>query len=72
MKYADKGCIIELRPGVGGNEASLFTGDLLNIYEFCFRNELKYKIISEGKNSSGFINEAILSIDTLGSYDIMS
>ena len=29
VKYADKGCIIELRPGVGGNEASLFTGDLL-------------------------------------------
>lgn len=72
VKYADKGCIIELRPGVGGNEASLFTGDLLNMYmNFASEMNWKYKIISEGKNSSGFINEAILSIDTLGSYDIM-
>lgn len=72
VKHADKGCIIELRPGVGGNEASLFTGDLLNMYmNFASEMNWKYKIISEGKNSSGFINEAILSIDTLGSYDIM-
>ena len=50
----------------------VITGDLLNMYmNFASEMNWKYKIISEGKNSSGFINEAILSIDTLGSYDIM-
>lgn len=72
VKYAEKGCMIELRPGVGGNEASLFTGDLLNMYMgFASEMNWKSKIISEGRNASGFLNEAILCIDTLGSYDIM-
>lgn len=72
VKYAEKGCMIELRPGVGGNEASLFTGDLLNMYMgFAAEMNWKCKVISEGRNAGGFINEAILCIDTFGSYDIM-
>ncbi|EMG48436.1 MRF1 Peptide chain release factor 1 [Candida maltosa Xu316] len=72
VKYAEKGCIIELRPGVGGSEASLFMADLMNMY-IAFASEMnwKCKIISEGKNANGFLNEAILSMDTYGSYDIM-
>ncbi|RCK59349.1 Peptide chain release factor 1, mitochondrial [Candida viswanathii] len=64
VKYAEK--------GVGGNEASLFTADLLNMYlNFASEMKWKHRIISEGSNAGGFLNEAILCIDTLGSYDIM-
>lgn len=72
VKYAECKTMIELRPGVGGNEASLFTEDLLQMYvNFAMFKNWKYKIVSTGKTSSGFINEAILSIDEPGSYDIL-
>lgn len=72
VKYAECKTMIELRPGVGGNEASLFTEDLLQMYvNFAIFKNWKYKIISTGKTSSGFINEAILCIDEPGSYDIL-
>lgn len=72
VKYAECKTMIELRPGVGGNEASLFTEDLLQMYvNFAMFKNWKHKIVSTGKTSSGFINEAILSIDEPGSYDIL-
>ncbi|CAI5759511.1 unnamed protein product [Candida verbasci] len=70
IKFAEKPCIIEMHPGVGGSEAALFTFDLLQMYiNFCHFKKWKFTIISMNKNSSGFINEAILSIDEPGSYD---
>ncbi|KAI5955267.1 MRF1 [Candida jiufengensis] len=72
LKYSESKTLIELRPGVGGNEASLFTEDLLQMYiNFSINQNWKYKLISSGKNSNGFMNEAILSIDEYGSYDIL-
>ncbi|KAI5965602.1 MRF1 [Candida pseudojiufengensis] len=72
LKYSESKTIIELRPGIGGSEASLFTEDLLQMYiNFAIFNKWKYKIISQGKNANGFMNEAILSIDEIGSYDIL-
>ncbi|KAI5959455.1 MRF1 [Candida theae] len=72
VKYAECKTMIELRPGVGGNEASLFTEDLLQMYvSFAMHKNWKYKIVSTGKTSSGFLNEAILVIDEPGSYDIL-
>lgn len=72
VKYAECKTMIELRPGVGGNEASLFTEDLLQMYvNFAIFKNWKYKIVSIGKTSSGFLNEAILSIDEPGSYDVL-
>ncbi|EGW35507.1 uncharacterized protein SPAPADRAFT_58746 [Spathaspora passalidarum NRRL Y-27907] len=71
IKHAERGCILELRPGVGGSEAGLFTADLMNMYiGFASVNGWKYKV--EGKSSgAGVVNEAILSIDTPGTYDIL-
>ncbi|KAG7665989.1 MRF1 [[Candida] subhashii] len=73
VKYSDKKCILELRPGVGGAEAGIFTRDLLNMYiNFSNVNKWPYKIISETKTSGGGgIVEAILAIDYPGAYNIL-
>ncbi|CCE62616.1 hypothetical protein TPHA_0C04660 [Tetrapisispora phaffii CBS 4417] len=72
-EFADKPCIVELRPGVGGIEAMIFAQDLLNMYiGFCNANKWKHHIITKNENESGNgIVDAILSIDEPGSYDII-
>lgn len=69
--FADKPCILELRPGVGGSEAMIFAQDLLNMYtNYAHYHKWKWELISKTENSSGAgILEAILNIDEPGSYD---
>ena len=58
-----KNCMIEVRAGAGGDEASLFAGELLRMYQrFCDENQMKYEIISIHENETGGIKEGILSI----------
>lgn len=72
MKYSENATLIELRPGVGGSEASLFTEDLMQMYiNFANVKRWKYTIISKSEGSNGFVNEIIMSIDSLQSFDIM-
>lgn len=70
--HGDRPAIMELRPGVGGSEAGIFTQDLLNMY-INFANHMRwpYKIISESQSGNGFLNEAILSIDSPGAYNTL-
>ena len=69
--FADKPCLVELRPGVGGVEAMIFAQDLLSMYtNYAHTHRWKYHIISQQQNESGSgILGAVLSIDQPGSYD---
>ncbi|AMD20056.1 HCL095Wp [Eremothecium sinecaudum] len=69
--FAEKPCIMELRPGVGGIEAMIFAQDLLNMYiNYAQFHRWKWSITSKTKNSSGSgIVEAILCIEESGAYD---
>ncbi|KAL8642866.1 MAG: hypothetical protein Q9226_008459, partial [Calogaya cf. arnoldii] len=73
--FASLPCLIEIRPGAGGSEASLFVADLLRMYQaYCKRHSLHYTLIkldaeTATKAASAGINEAILEIDTPGAYD---
>ncbi|GAV51740.1 hypothetical protein ZYGR_0AF02110 [Zygosaccharomyces rouxii] len=69
--FAEKACILELRPGVGGTEAMIFTQDLLNMYiGYAQHHRWKYHVIAQNENQSGNgLVDAILSIDELGAYD---
>lgn len=69
--FADKPCILELRPGVGGTEAMIFAQDLLHMYiNYAHTKRWKYHITSKSENESGSgILDAILSIDEPGSYN---
>lgn len=68
--HNDKPAILELRPGVGGSEAGLFTKDLLTMY-INYANLMRwpYTILSESNGGNGTLNEAILSVDAPGAYN---
>lgn len=59
----DKNVIMEIRAGVGGDEASLFAGDLLKMYlRYAENHNLKTEIITENANDAGGIKEVIVKI----------
>ncbi len=52
--------IIEIRAGTGGDEAALFAGDLLRMYQrYCERRGLKFELLGLNQSQSGGIKEAI-------------
>jgi peptide chain release factor 1 len=55
--------IVEIRAGVGGEEAALFAGDLLRMYQkYADRNGLSCEILSLSDTDLGGVNEALLMI----------
>ena len=53
--------ILEIRAGVGGEEAALFAGDLLRMYQkYADRNGLSAEILSLSDTDLGGVNEALL------------
>ena len=72
--FAHLPCLVELRPGAGGDEAALFAGDLLRMYQaLCKKNNLQSKLLSlDSTSSTGSedqIQEAVLEIATPGAYE---
>ncbi|AOA64100.1 Translation release factor [Komagataella phaffii CBS 7435] len=70
-EFADKPCILELRPGIGGSEANLFTEDLLSMYEkYAQHHRWSYEIISRNPHPSGNgLVDAAIVINEPGSYN---
>ncbi len=59
----DRNVIMEIRAGVGGEEAALFAGDLLRMYlKYADRNQLQASILSLSDTDLGGVNEALLMI----------
>ena len=59
----DRNVILEIRAGVGGEEAALFAGDLLRMYlKYADRNALKASVLSLSGTDLGGVNEALLLI----------
>lgn len=55
-----KNCVIEIRAGAGGDEASLFASELLRMYlRYCETHNLKTEIMSESANDTGGHKEVI-------------
>jgi len=55
--------IMEIRSGVGGEEAALFAGDLLRMYlKYADRNGLQASILSLSDTDLGGVNEALVMI----------
>lgn len=70
VKHDLKPALFELRPGVGGSEAALFTKDLFNLYiNYATMKKWPFEVISESRLPNGGINEAIFSIDHPGAYN---
>ncbi len=65
----EKDVIVEVRAGVGGDEAGLFAGDLLRMYlRYAERQGWKTEFISVNDQGVGGYKEAIFSIKGKGAY----
>lgn len=68
----DKNAILEIRAGTGGDEASLFAGDLLRMYmRYCEGRGWKIALLSESEGTSGGYKEAQLEVTGDDVYGIL-
>lgn len=59
----EKNAIVEIRAGTGGDEASLFAGDLLRMYiRYCERKGWKTAVLSESEGTAGGFKEVQLEV----------
>ncbi|MBI2284663.1 MAG: peptide chain release factor 1 [Bacteroidetes bacterium] len=59
----DKNAILEIRAGTGGDEASLFAGDLLGMYlRYCSRKGWETAIVSESEGTVGGYKEVVVEV----------
>lgn len=64
-----KNCVIEIRAGAGGDEASLFAAELLRMYlRYCETHNLKTEIMSENANDTGGYKEVIFMVRGVDAY----
>ncbi len=67
-----KNAIVELRAGTGGDEASIFAGDLFRMYcKFCDMRGWKYSINTFTEGTNGGYKEVIFAITGEGVYGVM-
>jgi peptide chain release factor 1 len=65
----ERNVIIEIRAGTGGDEASLFAGDLFRMYErFAAKHGLKVEVISESAGTIGGYKEIVAEIRGRGAF----
>src|SRR5262245_21617596 len=65
----DKNVILEIRAGTGGDEASLFAGDLFRMYErYAAKHGWKAEILSVSEGTKGGFKEIIAKIAGRGAF----
>ena len=68
----DKNAILEIRAGTGGDEASLFAGDLMRMYlRFCDNKGWKTEVMSESPGTAGGYKEVVIEVTGDGVYGIL-
>ena len=67
----DKNAILEIRAGTGGDEASIFAGDLFRLYtKFCEQKGWKIEINNFTEGTAGGYKEIIADVRGDGVYGI--
>lgn len=68
----DKGVMLEIRAGTGGDEAAIFAGDLWRMYQrFCDRRGLKLVVLDVTEGTAGGYKEVISSVSGEGAYGLL-
>lgn len=68
----EKNAILEIRAGTGGDEASIFAGDLLRMYmRYCERRGWKIFVVSETEGTVGGYKEVQLEVQGEDVYGIL-
>jgi peptide chain release factor 1 len=68
----DKNAILEIRGGTGGDEASIFAGDLFRMYsKFIERRGWKLEVTNSAEGTAGGFKEIIATVTGNGVYGIL-
>jgi peptide chain release factor 1 len=68
----DKNALVEIRAGTGGDEASIFAGELYRMYiKFCETKKWKLEVSSFSEGTAGGYKEIIMRILGDGAYGLM-
>jgi len=66
-----KNCIIEIRAGAGGNEATLFAADVFRMYtKYIEKKKMKYEILSSHPSDLGGFKEIIFLVSGENAYGL--
>lgn len=69
LEHDNQEAIIEIRPGVGGVEASIFAEDLFRMYTTYLKNsKISFEVAEVDNNDQGGIREAIIFVNKAGAY----
>ncbi|KAI5304659.1 hypothetical protein KEM56_006171 [Ascosphaera pollenicola] len=74
--FAQFPCLIEIRPGAGGDEAGIFAYELMRMYlQFCASHGLQATVVKqdvdEAAGSDEKLAEAVIETAAAGSYDLL-
>ncbi len=68
----EKNAIVEIRAGTGGDEASLFAGDLFRMYQrFCEKNKLKIDVLEHHEGTTGGFKLIVFEVTGPGAYGLL-
>src|SRR5574344_2366061 len=67
-----KDAIVEIRAGTGGDEASIFAGDLFRMYsKFCEKKGWKLEVTNTSEGTSGGFKEVVAKVSGEGVYGVL-
>jgi len=67
-----KNCVMELRAGTGGDEASIFAGDLFEMYmRYCDNKKFKTEVIDSNPGTMGGYKEVVFKISGPNAFGTM-
>lgn len=68
----DKNAVVEIRGGTGGDEASLFAGELFRMYErYCDKRGWKTEVIDFTEGTVGGFKEIVMEVSGEGVYGVL-
>jgi len=71
-KNDERGCILEVRAGTGGEEAALFAAELCRMYEnYCAAHRLRLEVIDLNATELGGVKEAVYNVTGNGAYKLL-
>ncbi len=67
-----KNCVVEVRAGTGGDEASIFAGDLFRMYtKYCEKKGWKVDVTHMNEGTAGGYKEIVFNVTGEGVYGIL-
>ena len=68
----DKNAVLEIRAGTGGDEASIFAGDLARMYQrYCENKGWKVDVVDETEGTMGGFSKIVMDVSGEGVYGIL-